>query len=65
MNFSSLAGTIAVVVTLLNASGYGDLVWKGPAFAHRHVLAETRRPWRCPSIWNKNACSQYDSKNYR
>jgi hypothetical protein len=57
-SLKEIAGLVTTFVILSVASGHGEWVWKGIAYMRYHAVQEANRPWGCPSIFNKNACSR-------
>ncbi len=45
--------------------GRADIPWKMIAELRGKALAGASSSWGCPSIVNKNACKEYNPKNYR
>ena len=56
-SFKDLTILIATCVTILYSTGHRDLVWKGIAYLRVNAIKEVRKPWGCPSIFDKNACT--------
>jgi hypothetical protein len=45
--------------------GRADIPWKMIAELRGKALAGASAGWGCPSAFNKNACKEYDPKNYK
>lgn len=60
-----LVGMIVTFIVLSMASGHGELVWKGLAYVRHHAFNSARQSWECPSIFNKNACSEVADSQLR
>jgi len=56
-----LVGLIVTIIVLSVASGHGEWVWKGLAYARHVTLKGSRQPWGCPSIFNRQACTHLTS----
>lgn len=69
MNFqgvlTALAGTFLSFYLVCAAVGRADIPWKIIVEMRGKALAEANSNWGCPSVFNKNACREYDLKNYR
>lgn len=46
-------------------AGRADLPYKIIADLRGKALAGTKSSWGCPSVFNKNACKEYNPKNYK
>lgn len=58
----SLKEAITAVVSLIAIavwSGHRDLVWKTIAKTRVAAIKESRKPWGCPSIFDRNACTRW------
>jgi len=64
-SFSEAVGVIVTLIVLAVASGRQDLVWRGIAEVRKVALANARKDWGCPSVFNRGACSSYDPAHYR
>lgn len=49
---------IATVVAIAHATGQQEWLWRQIATVRHVALAETKRDWGCPSIFNKSACKE-------
>lgn len=58
LSLDKLAGTVAVFVIISYASGHREWVWRPLTALRTHVVKEMRKPWGCPSIFNKDACTK-------
>lgn len=47
------------------AIGRPDIPFKVVAQLRARALAGTSVGWGCPSVFNKSACREYDSKKYK
>ena len=63
--FKELAAAITVWVMLAFATGHRQWVYDGIVFARKHAIQEVRKPWGCPSLWHRDACTRYDPRRYR
>ena len=45
--------------------GRPDIPLKVVAELRAKALEGTTASWSCPSLWNKNACKEYDPRKYR
>lgn len=45
--------------------GRPDIPLKVVAELRAKALEGTTASWGCPSVWNKNACKEYDPRRYR
>jgi hypothetical protein len=49
-SFSEIVGVIVTFVVLSTASGHGECVWKGIAYAQHAAMKQARSDWGYPSI---------------
>lgn len=58
-SLKEITGVITMFVVIAFASGHREWVWK-PLIAFRaHVLKDIQKPWGCPSIFDKDACTTW------
>ncbi|MBI2606460.1 MAG: hypothetical protein HYW49_10320 [Deltaproteobacteria bacterium] len=64
-SFSEIIGVIVTFIVLSTAPGHGDVVWKVIGEVRRVAISNARQDFGCPSVFNRDACMNYDSERYR
>jgi hypothetical protein len=62
---TTLAGAFLSFYLGCVAVGRPDIPWKIIAQMRGKALTGASSDWGCPSLFNKNSCSTYDSVHYR
>ena len=61
-SLEKITGVIVTFIILSVSTGNGEWVWKSIAYMRYHAISEARKPWGCPSMFNKNACYEWRRK---
>jgi hypothetical protein len=58
--YKDITVAIATLFALAMATGHGQRIDESILSIRKQALSEVRKPWGCPSIFNRNACTRYD-----